>query len=212
MSILQSQTRPRLSAFLALFYIFIIFRSSDETLCYVAFVVFFFLIWLHDDGETRLSRQREEKRRILVRESLEFRRIVEQEEQEQEEFATQEVRGDSETDSLISSDLESMDQLSDVHNVPIEPVQIGSQECCSICLERYAVGDRVARLKNIERGNNRQQCHHWFHEVCIQKWLQHHNQCPLCRMDMICDHRQNKLEARRTRYGTYSQTSNVSVV
>lgn len=224
MSTLQTRTRPRLSAFLALFYIFIIFRSSDETVCYIAFVVFFFLIWLHDDGDTRLSRQREEKRRLLVRESLEFRRISpsisgtsvlrkQDEEQEQnEEFTIQEVKGDPETDSLLSSDLESIGQSSssDIHN--IKPVQIGSQESCSICLEPYAVGERVARLKHVEGERRRQQCQHWFHEVCIQKWLQHHNQCPLCRVDMICDHRQGKIETRPTRYGTYSQTSNISIV
>lgn len=217
MSTLQhhSRTRPRLSAFLALFYIFIIFRSS-ETLCYIAFVAFFFLIWLHDDGESRLAKQREENRRVLVRESLEFRRIVvgqdEEQEQEQEQIAEFKARGNSEIDSLIPPDLEGVSRSSFV--LTVEPAQIESHECCTICLEPYAVGDSVARLKNtVSSGScSRRQCHHWFHEVCILKWLQHHNQCPLCRVDMICDDHHNKIETRHTRYGTYSQPSNVTIV
>ena len=219
MSTLQqhhSRTRPRLSAFLALFYIFIIFRSS-ETLCYIAFVAFFFLIWLHDDGESRLAKQREENRTVLVRESLEFRRIVvgqdEQQQQQQEQISNFKARGNSEIDSLIiPPDLESANRSSFVPTV--EPAQIGNQECCTICLEPYAVGDGVARLKNtVSSGSScRRQCHHWFHEVCILKWLQHHNQCPLCRVDMICDDRHDKIETRQTRYGTYSQPSNVTIV
>lgn len=58
------------------------------------------------------------------------------------------------------------------------------QECCSICLEPYKVGDRVARLKP-ENHASGPVCNHWFHEDCILEWLQNHNECPLCRVNMV---------------------------
>lgn len=55
--------------------------------------------------------------------------------------------------------------------------------CCSICLDPYAPGDTVARLKT--DSNNKDSCNHWFHEDCILQWLQNHDDCPLCRKNMI---------------------------
>jgi len=67
--------------------------------------------------------------------------------------------------------------------------------CCAICLESYAIGDTVARLKtpkpsqqrssSTSRPNNT--CNHWYHEDCILGWLQNHDSCPMCRVDMIND-------------------------
>lgn len=70
------------------------------------------------------------------------------------------------------------------------------EEVCSICLEAYKAGDIVARLKsNGEETadhhdhnhdhDHSNECHHWFHEDCIMEWLQNHDECPLCRVDMI---------------------------
>ena len=97
------------------------------------------------------------------------------------------------------------------------------QDCCSICLEGYAIGDTVARSKKTTReehnsssssddnngnnntenysngdadpdadggdadnnNNNNNSCSHCFHEDCILEWLQRHDECPLCRVDMI---------------------------
>jgi len=69
------------------------------------------------------------------------------------------------------------------------------EECCSICLEPYVAGDIVARLKtnhnttasgNPDETNEESNgCNHWFHEDCILEWLQNHDECPLCRKDMI---------------------------
>eukprot|EP00533_Pseudo-nitzschia_delicatissima_P001584 CAMPEP_0116106226 /NCGR_PEP_ID=MMETSP0327-20121206/15516_1 /TAXON_ID=44447 /ORGANISM="Pseudo-nitzschia delicatissima, Strain B596" /LENGTH=291 /DNA_ID=CAMNT_0003598811 /DNA_START=94 /DNA_END=969 /DNA_ORIENTATION=+ len=29
------------------------------------------------------------------------------------------------------------------------------------------------------------ECNHWFHEDCIMEWLQNHDECPLCRTNMV---------------------------
>ncbi len=74
------------------------------------------------------------------------------------------------------------------------------QECCSICLEAYRVGDTVARLKRTPEQVAREkrcesiaeaehehegECNHWFHDDCILEWLQNHDECPLCRTNMV---------------------------
>lgn len=52
-----------------------------------------------------------------------------------------------------------------------------SLECC-ICLEPYKDGQVVCCAK-------KSQCEHIFHEACALQWLQHHDQCPLCRISLI---------------------------
>jgi len=59
-----------------------------------------------------------------------------------------------------------------------------NQECCSICLDSYVVGDIVARVRR-DSQESESQCNHWFHEDCILQWLEAHQECPLCRVDMI---------------------------
>jgi uncharacterized UBP type Zn finger protein len=67
--------------------------------------------------------------------------------------------------------------------------------CCAICLEPYAIGDTVARLKTPKPSQQRSSstsrpdntCNHWYHEDCIFGWLQNHDSCPMCRVDMIND-------------------------
>lgn len=49
-----------------------------------------------------------------------------------------------------------------------------SELVCSICLEEYNVGDKIAWSKNDE-------CHHAFHKDCIIEWLVNHQNCPICR-------------------------------
>ena len=65
-------------------------------------------------------------------------------------------------------------------------------DCCSICLEEYKIGDTIARSntgnnrdKTEEDNNNSNSCSHCFHKDCIVAWLQNHDECPLCRVDMI---------------------------
>lgn len=60
------------------------------------------------------------------------------------------------------------------------------QTTCSICLSDYAVGDVVVRLKsNVAGDNDTSTCNHCFHEDCILEWLENHDECPLCRIDMV---------------------------
>jgi hypothetical protein len=72
------------------------------------------------------------------------------------------------------------------------------QLACSICLEEYIVGDIVVRLKEDNKGDNTSDedsganaCKHCFHEDCILEWLQTHDECPLCRVNMLTDTPQN---------------------
>lgn len=77
-------------------------------------------------------------------------------------------------------------------------------ENCSICLEPYRVGETVVRLKKKKSKKKasddptitEKSCPHWFHEECILEWLATHDECPLCRMDMVNDKRSNTVEDR----------------
>ena len=54
---------------------------------------------------------------------------------------------------------------------------LADQGCCSVCLETFRAGERVAHSI----------CHHLFHEDCIVSWFasqsldQGQQQCPCCR-------------------------------
>jgi len=47
------------------------------------------------------------------------------------------------------------------------------RECCC-CGEEYAQGKRIVRTS----------CSHFFHKECLCRWLQRHQTCPLCRLDL----------------------------
>lgn len=47
-------------------------------------------------------------------------------------------------------------------------------ECCVVCIEPFAVGDKVRSLS----------CCHSFHKECIDHWLSSHTTCPLCNLEL----------------------------
>ena len=49
---------------------------------------------------------------------------------------------------------------------------------CSICLQGYEVGEKVAWSMTDE-------CEHLFHEKCISTWLKQEEECPLCRSNIL---------------------------
>ena len=52
------------------------------------------------------------------------------------------------------------------------------EECmlseCTICLVQYT-----------EETKKTTECHHIFHQECLDKWLQTNNSCPLCRTELV---------------------------
>jgi hypothetical protein len=51
---------------------------------------------------------------------------------------------------------------------------------CPICLEIYRLGDTICISKVAE-------CDHVFHQACVSEWLSKHDQCPLCRIDLMSE-------------------------
>ena len=45
---------------------------------------------------------------------------------------------------------------------------------CSICLEKYKLGDKIIKLD----------CVHEFHSSCLKHWLTTHKTCPICRFNI----------------------------
>lgn len=103
---------------------------------------------------------------------------------------------DNNASSVRSFLTSSMHFLKNVGLAGVDPKN--EEECCSICLDGYKVGDTVARLKRtpeqearekrcetIQEEEHKDECNHWFHEDCIMEWLQNHDECPLCRTNMV---------------------------
>eukprot|EP00532_Pseudo-nitzschia_australis_P006132 CAMPEP_0168178644 /NCGR_PEP_ID=MMETSP0139_2-20121125/9294_1 /TAXON_ID=44445 /ORGANISM="Pseudo-nitzschia australis, Strain 10249 10 AB" /LENGTH=231 /DNA_ID=CAMNT_0008098169 /DNA_START=141 /DNA_END=836 /DNA_ORIENTATION=+ len=81
---------------------------------------------------------------------------------------------------------------STVEETRVSQEALKEQPCCSICLDDYSVGDIVVRLKTKASGNTHgkeagagRTCNHCFHEQCILEWLENHDECPLCRVNMV---------------------------
>lgn len=49
---------------------------------------------------------------------------------------------------------------------------------CSICLDIYKTGETICWAKTDE-------CDHIFHRECIVEWMKDHDDCPLCRTNLM---------------------------
>jgi len=61
--------------------------------------------------------------------------------------------------------------------------------CCSICLEAYRVGDKVAWTARPPASEEEEECLHVFHYECILAWLENpkNDDCPSCRAKVMMD-------------------------
>jgi len=58
-----------------------------------------------------------------------------------------------------------------------------NENVCPICLSGYQEGDVMVSSKY---------CLHLFHKDCLLEWLEKHDMCPCCRVDMVTDGDVNK--------------------
>lgn len=63
------------------------------------------------------------------------------------------------------------------HGTSVLVVPPGSCQECSICLSQFEENDLVRKLT----------CQHHFHGSCIDRWLENHQTCPLCKHDLTLD-------------------------
>lgn len=100
---------------------------------------------------------------------------------------------------LLRSEEEVMKVLT-VHNV--EKDYVGRLEPCIICLDEYKEGDEVCSSvlmhddrvsssgcesdeKDVKSAGRLYNCKHSFHRQCILQWLRVHDDCPVCRRNLI---------------------------
>lgn len=55
--------------------------------------------------------------------------------------------------------------------------------CCNICMEQY-VEEKYPCDKPKQENAMRMPCGHVFGSYCLKQWLQNHNTCPACRMEV----------------------------
>ncbi|PRQ54647.1 putative transcription factor C2H2 family [Rosa chinensis] len=58
----------------------------------------------------------------------------------------------------------------------IDSISCTSPSCCSICLADFEDKDVLRSVPN---------CGHFFHQLCVDKWLLLHPTCPVCRNSLV---------------------------
>lgn len=57
----------------------------------------------------------------------------------------------------------------------IHQFQLEKKDVCNVCLSKY---DERAVVRTFD-------CGHYFHQTCIDKWIEHNPTCPVCRTCVI---------------------------
>ena len=70
--------------------------------------------------------------------------------------------------------IKNLTQLFDEIELTKDILDKGEQKNCSICLEDFAVGDKIIYLP----------CFHYYHSKCIDTWVKNSNICPLCNTEI----------------------------
>jgi hypothetical protein len=65
--------------------------------------------------------------------------------------------------------------ITDLNKNTTLEISEGSDDKCTICLEKF-------KNKEIKRVLG---CNHEFHQCCIDKWLENHQKCPVCRTSIL---------------------------
>ena len=63
----------------------------------------------------------------------------------------------------------------------LEPQYVNPTDVCSICLVEYGPHAELNGGDELDAAQLR--CRHLFHQSCIDKWLQNHDTCPICRAE-----------------------------
>jgi len=69
----------------------------------------------------------------------------------------------------------------------IEQLHVDSKLDCPICKDEFELNTEVVEMP----------CNHMFHPECLLHWLEIHNSCPVCRLELKTD--DPDYEARRAR-------------
>lgn len=89
--------------------------------------------------------------------------------------------GDASSLDLLMRDLFNKDgqppaSKASIEAMPVVEIETDGEEC-AICLEEWEVGGTAKQMP----------CKHRFHGECIEKWLNIHGSCPICRHKMPVD-------------------------
>ena len=60
---------------------------------------------------------------------------------------------------------------------------------CSICQENYSDGTIIRKINN---------CSHFYHQNCLDEWLESHTKCPECQYDLRTSSQQNTNQTNQT--------------
>jgi len=145
-------------------------------------VVFLFLCWCTRPNipDSRFRKSRGywmEDRNGRIHRSLNVRQVVSADEAGNLQLG--EIEEEDENNELEDGNHSQISNMEDDNHIA----------CCSICLEPYRVGDRVAWTARPPESDEQAECRHVFHYECIVPWLQNvaHDDCPDCRFKILVD-------------------------